>query len=277
MSFNKNFKIQDKNGNTIELCIKDPSLKEREEAESVRIQAWNRAIKSGAIFAEKLNDVLVEQGIWDSDKENKLMELRIEVADRLDHLEKGGIKLNDARNIALEVKDLRTKINVLTFDRLRYITNTVENIASDREFGCLTAHMVYNTNGTRYFKDYNDYLNRTQDIDVYQINNEVANIVYGGQNSLYPEVKFLKDYKFVNEELQFINKDGHLTDQEGRLINDKGQYIKYDDDKNPIVVDINGNKIEIIEKKPFLDENDVPIRLETDTKSETEPVVETVS
>ena len=53
-----------------------------------------------------------EQGIWNEEKEEKLANLRIEIADNLEKIDKGGIKLSEAKLAAMKVRELRTEINI---------------------------------------------------------------------------------------------------------------------------------------------------------------------
>ena len=91
------------------------------------------------------------------------------------------------------------------------------------------------------------------------------------------ENKFLQEFKYVDDELRFINEDGHTVDSEGRLTNEDGRYIAYENDedykerKNPYFVNKDGEKVvekgdewvkeSIVERSPFLDEDDNPIEL----------------
>ena len=68
-----------------------------------------------------------------------------------------------------------------------------------------------------------------------------------------PENKFLKQYKFVDDNLRFINKDGKLVDQDGRLIDENGRYIN----QNGEYVDKEGNLVDdkgdyVVQFQPFL-------------------------
>lgn len=258
---NRIFTLKDKDGNDMELIIKNPGLKDREEAESLRIRTWNRAIADKAPFAENLGKVLREQGLWDDTKEQKLIDLRLELTDIFDRLDKGGFKLSEARKLAIKARDIRNEINLVTFDRIRYASTTVEGLSSDKEFQFLVSCMVYyNKDNKRYFKDFNDYLNRTGDVDAYMISNKVSEILYGGSEENYTENKFLKEQGFVDEKLRLINSDGHLIDKEGKLVNEDGDYIKYNEDGTVVIIDKDGNLIETkIEKKPFLNEDGTPI------------------
>lgn len=254
---NRDFKIFDKDNKEVELTIKNPGLKDREEAESIRIKTWNRAIEDGAPFAKKLDNVLRAQGLWNDEKQAKLEGFQTELMEIFERLEKGGIKLSDAKKDALRARELRNDINRLSMDRVQYSSTTVEGLASDKEFQFLISCMVYYKNepNKRYYKDYNDYLNRAGDIDSYLISGKVAEILYGGSEDNWTENKFLKEQGFVDDQYRLINADGHLVDKEGRLVDEFGNYIKYDESGKAIIVDKNGQPLELkIERKPFLDD-----------------------
>jgi len=96
------------------------------------------------------------------------------------------------------------------------------------------------------------------------------------------ENKFLKEFKFVNDDLKLIDKDGNLVDIDGRLINEDGRFIAYrteDGKKNKdqsqvyfvnrdgkevvAVTNADGEeewvRIDLKERKPFLDDDGSPI------------------
>lgn len=252
----------EEDGKLVEIYIKSPSLQDNERAESIRVKRWNQAISDGAVFTEKLNDILIKQGIWTDEKEQKLLDLRLELSDTIDTIDKGGIRLSDAKKLALKVRTLRSDINKLTFVRLKYVNETVEGQSQNAQFNYLISQCaVYNENREKkYFKSYEDYLNRANNIDSYLISNRCADVLFGNNEANWPENKFLKERGFVDEKLRLINKDGHLVDTDGKLIDEYGNYIKYSEDGKSIVIDKDGNPVEMtFERKPFLDDEDNPI------------------
>jgi ribosomal protein S16 len=260
---NRIFKVlENGNGKEVEIYIKSPSLQDNEKAESIRVRRWNQAIDDGAVLTERLNEILKKQGIWSDEKENKIMELRIELAEALDTIDKGGIKLSEAKELAIKVRKLRNEINSISFDRLKYINETVEGQSQNAQFNYLVSQCaVYNDNREKkYFKSYEDFLNRANDLDSYLISNRCADVIFGNNEANWPENKFLKERGFVDDKLRLINKDGHLVDTEGRLVDEFGNWIKYAEDGQPIIVDRDGNPVEtIVERKPFLDDEGNPI------------------
>lgn len=246
------------NDKIVKVYIKSPSLQDNEKAESIRVRRWNQAIADKAVFAEKLNEVLKEQGLWSDDKDQKIMELRLEIAEAINAIDKGGIKLSKAKELALKIRDLRAEINGIMFSRLKYVNETVEGQAQNAQFQYLISQCaVYNDDrNKKYFKSYEDYLNRANDLDAFLISTKCADVLFGNNETNWPENKFLRERGFVDDKLRLINKDGHLVDNQGRLIDEFGNYIKYAEDGKVIYIDKDGNPVEAeVERKPFLDDD----------------------
>jgi hypothetical protein len=263
-------------GKDVEVYLKNPSMQDKERADSVRIKKWNQSLKDGALFYESLSKVLKEQGIWAEDQENKLSELQTELAETIERLGKGG-KLSEARETALLIRTLRMRIQILMVDRERYVNETIEGQAQNAEFSYLVSQCaVYNSNrNKKYFASYEDYSSRANDVDAYTIANKCANVLYDSSDrGLWPENKFLKRFGFVNEDLRLINKEGHLIDIDGNLINEAGDRVVYVDGK-AVVVD-NASKQtgeEESQAAVFFDDDGNVVA----DKTEASPVVQTVS
>ena len=126
---------------------------------------------------------------------------------------------------------------------------------------------MYKDTNEPYFKGLEDYLNRVDDPVAFKGAQKLANMIYGLDNDYeekLPENKFLKQYKFVDDQLRLINKEGRLIDENGRLIDENGRFINTDNqfiDKDGNLVDKEGDYI--IEFTPFLDDEGKPIIVET--------------
>jgi hypothetical protein len=128
---------------------------------------------------------------------------------------------------------------------------------------------VYSDNKEQYFKNFEEYNNRSADPVAILAAQNLAGILYGLENDYeekLPENRFLKQYKFIDDKLRLINKDGKLIDENGRLINtngrfinDKGEFI----DKDGNIVDDNGDYV--VQFSPFLDDDGKPIVIESVT------------
>lgn len=268
----------------VEFLIKSPSLTDQREAQRVYNQAFSDAVKSGCIVRGRLDDLLKEQGLWDDNKQLKMNTLQQQILDNEKSLARGGISLNAAKKIAVQMKQLREELRDLISVRTNLDNHTAEGQADNARFNYLVSCcLVYKDTKKPYFAGYEDYLNRASDIVAIRGAQILANMLYGLDNDYekkLPENKFLLKYKLVDENLRFINKDGKFVDADGRLvdefgrfINEKGEYV--DKDGNP--VDANGEYV--VEFKPFTDDDGKPIVEDTNTNAKTDqtPTENTIS
>lgn len=256
--------IDDKN---VDFLIRSPSLTDQREAVKVYNQTFSDAIKAKAIVRAKIDELLKEQGLWDDSKQSKLDQFQSEITYRERKLAEGGISLLEAKKIALEIKSIRADIRDLIAVKMSLDNNTAEGQADNAKFNYLVSVCtVYKDNNQPYFRNMEDYLEKSTSEVAIKAAQTLANIIYGLDNNYeanLPENKFLKQYKFVDDKLRLINKEGKLVDQDGRLVDENGRYIDIDGnfvDKNGFRVDQDGEYI--IEAKPFLDEDGKPIILE---------------
>lgn len=265
-------KIEDKE---VAFLVRSPSFKNQREAQKVYNTAFTDAIKSNAVVRAKMDDVLREQGIWDDEKEEKLVELQNEIIKAERVLAQGGISLKKAKSIALEMKKTRDKIRELLMDRNSLDNNSAEGQADNTRFNYLvTVCTVYKDTEKPYFKDMDDYLEKNTDPVAVKAAQVLANMLYGLSEDYEQDLaenKFLKKYKFIDEKLRLINDKGQLVDEEnrlidenGRFINEKGEYV----DKFGFRIDFDGNYV--VEFSPFLDDDGKPV--EVAAVKEEEPV-----
>lgn len=273
-------------GKPVEFLIKSPSLNDQREAQRIYNQAFSDAVKSGCIVRGRLEDLLKEQGLWDDNKQLKMNTIQQQLMDHEKTLARGGISLNAAKKVAIQMKTLREELRDLISVRTNLDNHTAEGQADNARFNYLVSCcLVYKDSKKPYFNGYEDYLNRASDIVAIRGAQILANMLYGLDNDYekkLPENKFLVKYKLVDDNLRFINKDGKYVDADGRLvdefgrfINDKGEYV--DKDGNP--VDANGDYV--VEFKPFVDDNGQPIVVDSDNtndnKSQSTSTTEAIS
>jgi hypothetical protein len=252
------------NGTEKEVMVRTPSLTDQREAQKVYNQAFTDAIKSKAVVRAKMEDVLTEQGLWDKEKQAKLSELQSELLDHERKLAQGGISLKEAKRIAMVMKELREDIRDLISVRTSLDNHSAEGQADNAKFNYLVSVcVVYNDSKEPVFKNMEDYLNRaTENVAIVGAQN-LANMIYGldsNYESNLPENKFLKKYKFVDDQLRLIDNKGRLVDEEGRLIDETGRFINESGefvDKFGNPVDKEGNYV--VEFKPFLDDDGNPV------------------
>lgn len=251
-----------------EFVVKTPSLENQREGQKVYNQAFTDAIKSKAVVRARLDDLLKEQGLWDDGKQLVFDTLQKEISEGEARLAKGGFGLKDARALAIKIRQLRDEMRDLISVRTSLDTHSAEGQADNARFNYLVSVcVVYKEDiNKKYFSSMEDYLNKGNDIVAILGAQHLANMLYGLDNDYeanLPENKFLKKYKFIDNELRFVNKDGHLTDQEGRLVDSEGRFV----DKEGNFVDKYGNKVDsegeyVAEFQPFLDEDGNPVLLE---------------
>jgi hypothetical protein len=260
-------------GKDVELAVNSPSLQDQREATKVYNTAFSDAIKAKAVVRAKLDDLLVEQGLWDDKKQMEFSSLQSEILDGEKKLAKGGISLKDARKIAIDMRVLRSKLRDLISVKTSLDTHTAEGQADNARFNYLVSSCtVYNDLNKRFFSSYDDYLNRSSDLPSVLAAQNLAEMIYGLENNYeekLPENKFLKQYKFVDNQLRLVNKEGKLVDTEGRLIDEFGRFVNdkgglVDKDGNPLNEDGNYN----LQFAPFLDDNGNPVVLETEETKE---------
>jgi len=262
------------NGEKKVFTVRSPSLKEQREGQKVYNTAFTDAIKSNSVVRAKMDDVLEEQGLWNSEKQNKYTSLQQQLIDGEKKLAKGGFSLTEAKKLALKMRDIRLEIRDLISVRTSLDNHSAEGQADNARFNYLvSACVVYKENDKPYFKDLADYMDRQDDPVALEGAQKLANMIYGLDNNFeknLPENKFLKKYKFVNEDLRFIDKQGRTVDSEGRLVDENGRYI----DNEGNFVDKDGNRVDaegefIVDAQPFLDDEGNPVILEDEAKAET--------
>jgi hypothetical protein len=259
----KTFKVEI-DGKDVEFIIRTPSLSEQREGQKVYNQSFSDAVKAKAIVRARMDDLLEEQGLWDSSKQKRLTELQQIVLDNERALAKGGIPLKKAKELAMEMKNTRLKIRELIADKTSLDNHSAEGQADNARFNYLVSVcLVYNETKQPYFKNLEDYLSRSNEPVAILAAQHLANMLYGLDNDYeknLPENKFLKKFKFVDDNLRLINDKGKLVDEEGRLVDENGRYINEAGE----FIDRHGNRVDdkgeyVVEHKPFLDDDGNPI------------------
>ena len=234
-----------------EFVVSQPSLDDHNEATKVYNRTFRAALESGAILRASLTDYMQEQNLWSEQKELEYAKLQIDILQRQESLEKGGIKLSEARAVALEMGDLRADLRDLISDRTSLDTNTAEGQADNEKFNCLVSRcVVYKSDGKRFYKDYQDFKG-SSDFEVSLKGAKIlANMMYGLDDNFektLPENEFLIKYNLADENLRLIDRQGRFVTRDGELIENLG-----------LIVDDEGN-LQEAEKKdefsPFIDDD----------------------
>tara|TARA_Y100000385_G_scaffold60759_1_gene59255 strand:+ start:10529 stop:11410 length:882 start_codon:yes stop_codon:yes gene_type:complete len=246
------------------ILVRSPSLDDQREGQKAYNQAFTDAVKSNSVVRAKLDDLLESQGLWNDEKQAQFTLLQKQIADGEKRLQKGGFGLNEAKDLAVKIKGFRDEIRDLISVRTSLDNHSAEGQADNARFNYLvSACVVYNDTKEKVFTNLADYIDRSAENVAIEGAQILANMLYGLDNNYetnLPENKFLKKYKFVDEELRFVDKKGRLIDGEGRLINEDSRYI----DEEGNFVDKYGTKLKDdgeydLDSQPFLDEDGNPI------------------
>ena len=185
-------------------------------------------------------------------------------------LQKGGVKLSQARAIALEMTANRNKMVELLSSRTDLDANTCEGKADAARFNFLfSCCLVYNEDDDEhkvddlYFPNKLDgYLTKQDDPVAVAGATEFYYLVSGSDNldAKLPENKFLRKFNFVDKKLRLIDKDGRLINKDGKHIDEDGNFIKWNADGTSTTVDPAGRIVNDegnfdVKHSPFLDDD----------------------
>ena len=274
------FEGEDLNGDMVKFKIKTPGAEEIKKSQVVYNRAFKQALDDGALLRQKLTSYMRDQNLWDDAKQKQYDDLLEQISKMEESLQKGGIRLTTAKEIALDLRKKRDKFRDLISERNALDAASAEGQADNARFEELVRLCTLNPdNGQRYFASEADYNASANQPWVVVAAEKLGNAMYGldpNYEKNLEENKFLQEFKFVDNELRFINEDGHTVDSEGRLTNEEGRYIAYENDddykakKNPYFVNRDGERVvegkdgwvkeSIAERKPFLDDEDNPIQ-----------------
>lgn len=229
------------NGQKVDLAVVKPSHLIQQRAQLVYSKAFREALENKLMLRTRLEDYMREQNLWDDEKEKEKKALEKIILDGEKSLKKGGIKLSQAKKIAIDMRRARVERLSLLAKRNELDANTAEAYADQARFNYLVSACTVNGETlTPFFKDVDDYLSKTTESWTYEVAEKYAylsNNIKPDFEAELPENKFLKEHKFVNDKLQFINKAGELIDSNGRRVNEDGSYIN----ENGELIDLEGN------------------------------------
>lgn len=263
-----------------------PDTQITKEGQLAYNKAFREALQSGAILRQKLSQVMTDQGLWNEEKEAEYVQVLEDISEKEKTLQKGGISLSDARDVAIEMRQKRAEFRALIAERSSMDNNTAEGQADNERFSHLVYKCLLNEKGKQLFTSKEHYETFAAEPYITKAAGQLAEKLYGldpDYESSLPENKFLTDYKLADESLRLVNSDGHLIDVDNdgneRLINEEGRFVAYDKDGEQYFVDVEGDKVSEegdyeVEFSPFLDTSGKPIVLETKAEEPEEAEVE---
>tara|TARA_R100000657_G_C4681650_1_gene130796 strand:+ start:1553 stop:2464 length:912 start_codon:yes stop_codon:yes gene_type:complete len=242
----------------VKYAVRRPTMQELTKANEMRRKTFNEELAAGTMLRDQLDEELRKRKLWSDDRESRYQTLRQEVIDGEYKLAKGGISLSDAKEIAISMRRKRAEMVEMLSSRTDLDSNTCEGKADSVRFNFLFANcLVYNDTDEQFFKNgLGDYL-LNQDSPVAAVGaTEFFYLISDSDDvdSKLAENKFLKKYKFANEDYNLVDDNGKLVDTEGKHIDEFGNYIKWTSDTEFVKVDVNG--------RPLNDDGDFEVEFE---------------
>jgi hypothetical protein len=283
----------DKDGSTVKTLLRQPTAQDYRDSQVQYNETFRKALDSGALLRQKLTDYMTEQGIWDQDKQDENDKFIDDIAGREEALKGGGIRLSRAKEVALELRELRANFRELLSEKNALDANSAEGQADNARFSELIRLCILDpATKTPRFPDQDAYDKNADEPWVVEAAADLAGMIYGldpDYDKNLEENKFLKEFKFVDEDLRFLNDEGHLVDTDGRLVNQDGRFIAYrteegkknKDEDDLYFVNRSGEEVVLVvgddgeedwvklslkERKPFLNDEDEPVESPTNAE-----------
>lgn len=238
MSEEIKFEISDK-----EYYILPVNSKIMSEAQKVYNRAFRRGIEGGALLKKRLDQYMREQGLWDDVREAEYRQIVKDIAELEYKLNKGGIKLDDAKVLALKLRDRRENLRSLITERSSLDSLTAEGQADNERFDYFVSACVYDSLTRKpVFSSLEDYVNKKDSDLSSTLASKFAAYMYGldeDYESTLVETRFLKRFKFIDDKGRMIDKEGKFIDEEGNFVDEDGNRV----DREGNRIDINNNPI----------------------------------
>tara|TARA_Y100000361_G_scaffold153879_1_gene177037 strand:- start:5456 stop:6310 length:855 start_codon:yes stop_codon:yes gene_type:complete len=246
--------VELEDGTKVTIYVVKPSNQVISQADIHRAKRWNECIRDNVITKKELKTLMEDRGIWDKSKSDKEDEIGSKISDLEKKLYRGEggkkPKVSEGKNLALEMRRLRSDLRELISERLGLEENTAEALADNARFDYFVANCTfYKDSGKRVYNSVEDYNKRSSDSVAFTAASMLGNILYNLDSDFeknLPENKWLNMFNLTDDEGSLVNSEGKTVDSEGRLINEQGHFLDEDGnrvDANGIPLDKDGNYI----------------------------------
>lgn len=246
----------------VKYAVNRPSPDTIKRANGLRSKTFNESLQRGDLLRDQLDSELRKRELWNDQREGTYQDLRKDIVEGEFSLNKGGIKLSEAKGIAINMSSSRNSMVKMLSTRTELDSNTCEGKADADRFNLLFAEsLVYLETGDRYFPGgFEEYVTNMEDPVAVTAATEFYYLLSGSEkiDESLPENQFLRKFGFIDDNLRLIDKKGKLVDEEGRHIDHWGNYIEWVDDDSYIFVDDLGREVKdgkfTTEFLPFVDD-----------------------
>lgn len=248
--------------------VQEPTTEVSAEARKLKAKIWKEAFQNGDLLRDQLDDELRKRKLWNDERELQFQTLKKKVQDSEYLLEAGGIKLSEARAIALEMNKNREEMIQMLSSRSEIDSQTCEGQADAAFFNYLVSECSFTEDGKKVFENLDKYLSGQAGELSAKCGQEYYYLVSGfdgdESNRNLPENKFLSKFKFVDKNMNLVDRDGKKVDEAGHHIDDFGNKIEWLEDGNSVRVDDQGRHMDEqgrfkVPHAPFLDDQGNPI------------------
>lgn len=197
--------------------VKEPGRKEVAAAKLVSNKVFKQSLSSDEFFLrDELYTILRKRGFWNDEKEKELLSIKQKIVDKELVLKRGGIELDEAKEIALSLRVLRYQLLILTAKEREFDHLTVESQADNAYFDALVAECVFDEEGNKIFSSLDDYNQKRNEEYAYVCAEKLAEMVFDISDfeKNLPENKFLTEYGFVDENLKLIESESESDSKE---------------------------------------------------------------
>ena len=258
-------KTKNDDGEDVVYYATRPTQKQLSEAQVVAAKVLKKGMRDpDMLMRHQLHEYLIKQGLWTEEQEKTVNELNTQLTEELTKLKAGGIKLSEAKDLAISIRAKRQLKMLIEFQKMNMDEFTLEAMAENARFDYLVSATSKTEVGANVFSSLDDYKEKSDKEYASALASALASMIHRVDpdwESKLPENQFLKKHKFVDDDLRLVNKDGHYITSDGKRIDSDFNYV--DDDGN--VLDQNGKKIDpkdglpVVEEQPFLDDDGNPI------------------
>lgn len=252
--------------NKTKLVVDKPTNRDLQDAQmeyNIKMAQLMRA-DNKLMSRSELQKYLVAQKIWTQEDEDLMCLVQTQLRNMEKKLAEGGIKREEGKDIAIQMKYNRSILLALTNRKTQMDSLTMEFVAENHRFKFLMTRCIKDDDGNTYVTTIEQCDEKENDEAFMQAASKLNSTIYGYDPDFFDKLaenEWLKEFGYMNKEGRLANPDGKPIKVNGKLINDDGRYV----DKDHNLVDVDGNRVDeegrfIIENpKPFLDDDGNPI------------------
>ncbi len=177
-------KTVDTEGDELELAVFKPTAKQNSEASIVYSREWLRAEAAGFSLRLNLDKIAEKHGVWNNEMKKQVEDLEREMISTEKKLRAGSKfykTLDEARTAALKMRKLRGERMGLVAKKSALDEHTAESFAEKARLNyLLSVCVLYNASGKPFFRDVNDYLERSEEKAVIDATVGFMEVYYAG-------------------------------------------------------------------------------------------------